>query len=155
MEKLLQAFGCEYRNWVRLRSESHLKYTCCGIISLNLLCMSHAFALDLKVARRKSGLTQQDCAHLLDVQKSRISLLEQGKALPSVLEICTLSLLYGRSFESLFGSMLEEAHGALKERLATLPVPSNRWLGRFIRQNTLNRLAARLDDNKPSEHGPA
>lgn len=115
--------------------------------------MSHSFALDLKVARRKSGLTQQDCAHLLDVHKTKISLLEQGKVLPSVLEICTLSLLYGRSFESLFGSMLEEAQCSLKDRLATLPVSSNRWLGRFIRQNTLNRLAARLDDYRPSEYG--
>ena len=117
--------------------------------------MSHPFALDLKVARRKSGLTQQDCAHLLDVHKAKISLLEQGKALPSMLEICTLSLLYGKSFESLFGSMLEDAHSILKDRLATLPVVSNRWLGRFIRQNTLNRLAARLDDVDPREHGPA
>ena len=117
--------------------------------------MPKTFAFDLKVARRKSGLTQQDCAHLLNTQKSRISLLEQGKALPSVLDICTLSLLYGKSFESLFGSMLEDAHRALQERLATLPVPSNRWLGRFIRQNTLNRLAARLDEFGTSRHGPA
>ena len=114
--------------------------------------MSHSFALDLKVARRKSGLTQQDCAHLLDVHKAKISLLEQGKTLPSVLEICTLSLLYGKSFESLFGSMLEDAHSILKDRLATLPDVSNRWLGRFIRGNTLNKLAARLD-NDPNEYG--
>ena len=117
--------------------------------------MSHAFALDLKVARRKSGLTQQDCAHLLDVHKAKISLLEQGKTLPSVLEICTLSLLYGKSFESLFGSLLEEAHSTLKDRLATLPMVSNRWLGRFTRQNTLNRLAARLDEDNPQGHGSA
>ncbi len=116
--------------------------------------MTHTFALDLKVARRKSGLTQQDCAHLLDVHKAKISLLEQGKALPSVLEICTLSLLYGKSFESLFGSMMEDAQRNLKDRLATLPEVSKRWLGRFIRNNTLNRLAARLD-NDPTEHGSA
>jgi len=117
--------------------------------------MTHSFALDLKFARKKSGLTQQDCAHLLDVHKTRISLLEKGKTLPSVLEICTLSLLYGKSFESLFGTMLEEAHATLKERLGTLPVPSNRWLGRFIRQNTLNRLAARLDEYGPPAYGSA
>ncbi len=117
--------------------------------------MSHAFALDLKVARRKSGLTQQDCAHLLDVHKTKICLLEQGKTLPSVLEICTLSLLYGKSFESLFGSMMEDAHNVLKDQLATLPVVSSRWLGRFTRQNALNRLAARLDENNPPDHGSA
>ncbi len=117
--------------------------------------MTHPFALDLKVARRKSGLTQQDCAHLLDVHKAKISLLEQGKTLPSVLDICTLSLLYGKSFESLFGSVLEDAHRILKDRLATLPMASNRWLGRFTRQNSLNRLAARLDDVDPTGYGPS
>ena len=81
--------------------------------------------------------------------------MEQGKRLPSVPEICTLSLIYGRSFESLFASALEEAHVALKERLATLPAISNRWIGRFNRHNTLNRLAARLDSYHPADHGPA
>ena len=117
--------------------------------------MSQSFALDLKVARRKSGFTQQDCAHLLDVNIAKISLLEQGKALPSVLEICTLSLLYGKSFESLFGGMMEDAQHNLKDRLVTLPEVSKRWLGRFIRNNTLNKLAARLDEINPSEHGSA
>lgn len=117
--------------------------------------MSHTFAFDLKVARKKAGLTQQDCAHLLDVQKSKICLLEQGKALPSVLEICTLSLLYGRTFESLFGSMFADATANLKDRLATLPVSSNRWLGRFTRQNTLNRLADRLEERETFSNGPA
>ena len=117
--------------------------------------MSNPFALDLKVARRKSGLTQQDCAHLLDVNIAKISFMEQGKTLPSVPEIWTLSLLYGKSFESLFGSMFEEANNALKDRLATSPAVSNRWLGRFIRQNTLNKLAARLDTLNPNGHGSA
>ena len=117
--------------------------------------MSQTFALDLKVARRKSGLTQQDCAHLLDVHKAKISLLEQGKTLPTVLELSTLSLLYGKSFESLFRSLIEDAQHTLNDRLATLPVVSNRWLGRFIRQNTLNKLAARLDANNSNGHGSA
>ncbi len=117
--------------------------------------MSQAFAFDLKVARKKSGLTQQDCAHLLDVHKAKISLLEQGKTLPSVLEICTLSILYGKSFESLFGGLMEEAHRGLKDRLTTLPEISNRWIGRFIRHNTLNRIAARLDEYDPTDHGSA
>lgn len=81
--------------------------------------------------------------------------MEQGKTLPSVPEICTLSLLYGKSFESLFGSMFEEANNTLKFQLTTLPVVSNRWLGRFIRQNTLNKLAARLDTLNPNGHGSA
>lgn len=117
--------------------------------------MSHTFALDLKVARRKSGLTQQDCAHLLNSHSAKISLLEQGKTLPSVLELCTLSLLYGKTFESLYGSMAADAQHALKDRLATLPVVSHKWLGRFIRQNTLNKLAARLEHSDPDRYGQA
>lgn len=117
--------------------------------------MSQSFALDLKVARKKAGLTQQDCAHLLNVHKSRICNLEQGNTVPSVIEICTLSLIYGKSFESLFGSMFAEARSSLRERLGTLPTPSVRWIGRFNRQNSLNRLAARLDEYDPTGHGRA
>lgn len=112
--------------------------------------MYQAFALDLKVARRKSGLTQQDCAHLLDINNAKVSFMEHGKVMPSIMEICTLSLLYGKSFESLFGSVMKDAERDLKERLATLPVVSNRWLGRFTRQNTLNRLSDRLGSR---DHG--
>lgn len=114
--------------------------------------MSNQFALDLKVARKKSGLTQQDCAHLLHVHKARISLLEQGKVLPTVHEICVLSFLYGKPFESLCGSMMEDARVVLQNRLATLPTPSSRWIGRFVRQSTLNRLADHLDQSNPMRY---
>ena len=62
--------------------------------------MSTEFALDLRLARKKSGLTQRDCAHLLNVHASKVSALEHGKQLPTLIEICTLSLIYGRSFEA-------------------------------------------------------
>ena len=117
--------------------------------------MTNEFALDLRVARRKAGLTQEDCAHLLDVKPSRMSLLERGKAMPSVQEICTLSLVYGRSFESFFGTIFLEAHAGLKRRLATLPDCPKGWLGRFNRQNTLSRLADRLADHNQKDYGAA
>ncbi len=144
--------SCEYRISGSLQPHNNQTYTQCRDYQFKPSSMSQTFALDLKVARRNSGLTQRDCAHLLDVHNTKISLLEQGKVLPSILEICTLSLLYGRSFESLFGSMMEDAHSVLRDRLATLPDVSNKWLGRFIRRNTLNKLAARLD-NDPNDYG--
>jgi len=113
------------------------------------------FALDLKVARRKAGLTQSDCAHLLGLHPSRISLMEHSKRMPSVLEICSLSLLYGRSFESLFASVFEQARTQLTEQLAAIPDCPKAWLGRFNRTNTLNALADSLEARNPNHHGSA
>lgn len=117
--------------------------------------MGKAFALDLKVARRKSGLSQVDCAHLLGVHPTKISVLEHGKAMPSVPEICMLSLIYGKSFESLFGPVMAEAEARLRERLPTLPACPKKWLGRFNRQGTLNRLSERLAARSEPDHGDA
>ncbi len=116
--------------------------------------MPTEFALDLKVARRKAGLTQADCAHLLDAHKSKISLMEHGKAMPSVRDICTLSLIYGRSFESLFGAIMQEARQALRERLATMPSGPSRFIGTFNRRRTLEKLAERLAAQS-NDHGAA
>ena len=77
--------------------------------------MHTAFAQDLKVARRKSGLSQLDCGHLLDINQQRMSQLENGKSLPTIPEICSLSLIYGRSFESLFGSVFLEVRNQLSD----------------------------------------
>jgi len=107
--------------------------------------MNHAFALDLKVARHKSGLAQRDCAHLLDVNRNRISSLELGKTMPTVPEICALSLVYGKSFESLFEPVMRDMRNELGIRLETLPPMPNGWRGHFNRNNTLNRIAAHLE----------
>ena len=107
--------------------------------------MKSEFNLDLKVARRKSGLTQDDCAHLLAIHSSKVSLLESGKALPSIRDIAALTVIYGRSFESLFQSIIVEVQHSLKERLRTMPASPQRWLLRFNRQHTLDTVADRLE----------
>lgn len=109
--------------------------------------MYKAFAHDLKVARRKSGLSQRDCGHLLAISQQRISQLETGRDLPTIPEICSLSLIYGRSFESLFGSVFDEVRKQISEQLTTLPNSKKGWIERFNRHSTLNRLAARLNDH--------
>jgi transcriptional regulator with XRE-family HTH domain len=55
--------------------------------------MIHEFSLDLRAARRNSGLRQVDCAHLMGADKSKISNLERGRQHPTVRDICTLSTL--------------------------------------------------------------
>jgi transcriptional regulator with XRE-family HTH domain len=70
--------------------------------------MIQEFTLDLRAARRNSGLRQVDCAHLMGVNKTKISNLENGRQRPSVRDICTLSMIYGRSFESLFAGIFDE-----------------------------------------------
>ena len=103
--------------------------------------MINEFALDLKVARRQSGLRQRDCAHLLGISQSMLSDMELGRTAPSVRDICTLSIVYGRSFDSLFEAVLRDARETLPDRLASLPDCASHWRGVINRQYTLNRLA--------------
>ena len=117
--------------------------------------MSKAFALDLRVARKKSGLSQADLAHLLGASRAKISHLERGVTVPTVRDVCTLSMVYGRSFESLFGIVFDEVARQLGNRLSTLPDAPRGWLGRFNRRNTLDQLAARISERHEQDHGPA
>ena len=113
--------------------------------------MINEFTLDLKVARKRSGLTQIDCAHLLNIHPSLVSQTENGKRLPTVREICTLSLIYGRSFESLFAGIFADARDDIQERLASIPDAPKHWLGRHNRQHTLDRLADLLQSTHSHE----
>lgn len=117
--------------------------------------MNQAFALDLAAARRKSGLAQKDCAHLMNIHTDRVSRLEAGKHTPTLKEFCKLSLIYGRPFENLFSDVMEEARAEVRAQLPSLPEGSSRLLSRFNRNNTLNRLAAHLEENHRSLHGGA
>ena len=112
--------------------------------------MHSSFALDLKTVRHRSGLSQEDCGHLLGVDKRRISALERGNDMPTIPEICCLSLIFGRSFESLFGSVFRTLRIDLAHRLATLPGRRRKgWIERFNRQRVLNDIATRLEDDRP------
>lgn len=115
--------------------------------------MSTEFALDLRLARRKSGLTQNDCAHLLSVNQSRLSAMESGRSRPSLDQICLLSLIYDRPFESLFSLVLHESRRVLGERLSTLPQERRETAGASNRLYTLDRLRRRVAVK--SGHGAA
>ena len=115
--------------------------------------MYQEFAIDLKVARRKSGLTQVDCAHLLGVHETLLSQMENGRRMPTVKEICALSMIYGRSFESLFSGVFQDVRQDLKEHLLTLPDAPKSWIGSLNRQNTVDRLARDLAKDNGLKYG--
>lgn len=113
--------------------------------------MSTQFALDLRAARRKAGYTQGDIAQLLDSHQSHISDLEHGRLQPTLQQIVSLSLIYGRSFESYFSQVMQECQEHLTTRLATLP-PGNSTSGTFNRPSSIRKLEQRL---KATDHGSA
>ena len=113
--------------------------------------MSTQFAVDLRLARRKAGYTQGDVAHLLCSHQSLVSELEQGQRRPSLEQIVELSLIYGRSFEDFFGTLLAERQQVLQERLKRLPEQRKPTAETFNRSSSLKRLRRRLDSQL--EHG--
>jgi transcriptional regulator with XRE-family HTH domain len=125
--------------------------TCPDINVINT-SMKNEFGLDLKVQRRKSGLTQGDAAHLLSVHPSKVSLLESGKVMPSFKDICALTLVYGRSFETLFLNMWTKTARELRHRLSAMPDAPKRWLGGFNRRTTLTEIADRVDAITQKDH---
>jgi len=116
--------------------------------------MSTEFALDLRAARRKAGYTQGDIAQLLDHHQSHVSDLEQGQVRPNLTEIVTLSLIYGRSFESLFSEVMVESQTHLSTRLNNLPPSGTGTAGTFNRASSLKKLERRLQTNQ-TDHGRA
>lgn len=110
--------------------------------------MHTQFSQDLRLARRKAGYTQGDVAHLLDCQQSIVSKLESGKSRPCLEQIVTLSLIYGRSFESLFAQVMSEAREHLGSRLASLPDLDRQTAQTFNRESSLKRLRQRLKDEE-------
>ncbi|WP_371229916.1 helix-turn-helix transcriptional regulator [Roseovarius sp. 2305UL8-3] len=115
--------------------------------------MSTQFAQDLRLARRKAGLTQGDLAHLLDSHQSFVSDLENGKQRPSLEQIIELSLIYGRSFESFFATVMTERRTHLKKRCKTLPDPGKQTAHTFNRDGSLAKLQRRLKTSP--DHGVA
>ena len=109
--------------------------------------MIQEFSLDLRAARRNSGLRQVDCAHLMGVHKTKISNFENGRQRPTIKDICMLSMIYGRSFESLFAGIFDEVRSELSANLPSLPEPKPHYGRQLNRQRTLKSLEARLRDN--------
>ncbi len=117
--------------------------------------MSTNYVVDLKVARRKLGLSQDDCATLLGTSRSRYSRIESGKARMGLSEICALLLTFGTPFETIFSMSLAEERAELQDRLHKLPVQAENRQSSFNRAGTLHTLAARLETLENYEYGTA
>ena len=109
--------------------------------------MKSLFAQDLKVARRRSGLSQKDIAILLDASEKEVSSVECGKRLPTLLQITKLSLIFNRVFPSLYEMVRKTARRELFQQTPSLPLQGKRGpVDTFNRDNTLKNLEARLAD---------
>ena len=102
--------------------------------------MTSQFSVDLRLARRKAGLTQTDCAHLAGMQQTRFSDLERGRKEPTLRELCILSTILNRRFEGLYADLVDEARDHLRDRLSTLPRHARIYVPTFNRAHTLKRL---------------
>lgn len=114
--------------------------------------MHDEFAVDLKVARRKSGLSQADCAHLLGVGPSLVSKFEAGRAAPSVTQLTILYLVFGDGARSLWSGLVASLQQELGERLASIPACPLNWPDQLNRQNTLSALGDRLAASNDEAH---
>lgn len=103
------------------------------------------FALDLRHARRKSGLSQAEIAHLLEIHQATYSRYEQGALTPNVEQLCILALIHGRSFTSYFERITNAQKPSLKQRLDELPPKERPSVKIFNRARTLEKLRQRLD----------
>lgn len=105
------------------------------------------FALDLRHARRKSGLSQQEVAHLVAVNQATYSRFENGELVPSVAQLCTLALIYGRSFTSYFERITTAQKPRLKRQIDELPPKSRPRVRIFNRARTLEKMRQRLTNH--------
>ena len=106
--------------------------------------MVYQFSLDLKVARRRSSLSQSDCAHLLGTDHTRISRLEAGTSMPNIIELSILCLVFNRPVGGVAQDVILSILGDLEKRLASMPGCPENWPGRDNRVKTLSGLADKL-----------
>ena len=108
--------------------------------------MSSFFAHDLKVARKQSGLTQKDVAHLLDCSTKEIAAFERDERLPTLPQLTKLAVIFNRIFPSLYASLRTTARQELFQQLPGLNEPRLGAMDSFKRDNSLKSLEARLTD---------
>ena len=111
------------------------------------------FAADLRIARKKAGYTQADQAILLSAHQSVVSAIERGNTRPDLYQIVTLSLIYGRSFESLFAEVMQDCARQLQQQIERLSSDGYKSAPTFTRAGSLRHLQHRL--KKHLHHGSA
>lgn len=103
--------------------------------------------MDLRLARKRSGLSQRDVARLMEIDQTTYSAFERGRTAPDLEQICMLSLVFERSFLSLFELMIEEVSPRLLERVSALPQAKPKGPRLETRERHLHRLQRALVAN--------
>lgn len=115
--------------------------------------MHDAFLLDLRAARRKAGLTQGDVGHLLGKTIGVVSNIEAGARPPNLQEMMAFSLIFGKSFESYFGPVIDDVRADIAARLQTLPPARETVAQTFNRGHSLKAMRHRLEANNDERYG--
>jgi transcriptional regulator with XRE-family HTH domain len=115
--------------------------------------MRTQFSVDLRLARKKTGYTQADLAILMADHQSTVSAIERGATRPDLNQIITLSLIYGRSFETLFAEVMQDCAQQLQQRLKQLSPEGYKSAHAFNRAGSLRQLQQRL--TQQIQHGSA
>lgn len=101
--------------------------------------------IGLRVSRKKSGLSQEDIAHLLDTTQPRVSRLEAGQAALTIAELCKLVIIYNQDTSKIFyllhAKMLDEVNQCLARMSGDIDISSPMA---ELRQTNLNELTNRL-----------
>ncbi|MEM7241331.1 MAG: helix-turn-helix transcriptional regulator [Pseudomonadota bacterium] len=110
------------------------------------------FVMELRDVRHASGLTQKDCARLLSISEDQYCAIERGLRDPELKEIIGLSIMFGKSFESLFGHMMDDVRANMAACLESLPPANKKWVHRDIRRQTIARIEEFLHSLNPIAH---
>lgn len=102
------------------------------------------FALDLRLARKTAGLTQDDCATLMNRSRKHIYRLEKGSQNPSLEDILCLTVIYNKTFEHHFAERLSAARATVRAGLPQLPTTIVDHAEFRQRKYTLERIEAEL-----------
>ena len=103
---------------------------------------------ELKVSRKRTGLTNEDLATLLNIDPARVSRLERERREPTVREMISLCLIYDKDMARLYPRTMAEVWDQLKERIRQIDAqpkgPQTRYEQRL---KHLGKLYERLTGN--------
>ena len=102
--------------------------------------MGNKLAVDMKVARRRSGLSQHDVAALLSVDRTLISKFERGHRNPSGEQVALLSMIYEKTVPELYLGSRPELVTLLNNHIQIIETNGDQSL----RTRTIESLRAKL-----------
>ena len=107
---------------------------------------------ELKVSRKRTGLTNEDLATLLNIDPARVSRLERERREPTVREMISLCLIYDKDIARLYPRTTAEVWEKLSHRIGNIDATAKGPQTRYgERSQHLGKLYERLTGGVP--HG--